>query len=553
MSQNLRLRIANTGLTHEAPRGSNLEAVIAALGPRLPEGIVCATVNHRTEGLHYMLFGDKDIEFLGISSPAGMRVYTHSLFFVLYHAARTCLPQATLRIDTPVAGGYYCRIDGAGRVDSALAGRLLEEMRRIVADDLPFHRITRPTPEAIEAFRRAGLESKAKLLESTGTISTTYYTLGDSINYFYSPLLVSTGRIGLFGLEVYDDRGLLLRLPDAARPGQLQAAPRQPKLFDTFREQHRWQRLLGISTVGEFNSACDQGHAADLITVSEALQEKKIARIAETIAEEGRRVVLIAGPSSSGKTTFSKRLGVQLIACGKRPRAISLDDYFVDREKTPLDAGGGYDFEHLHAMDIPLFESQMQALLAGTEVELPRFNFQAGRSESSGRRLRLEKDDILILEGIHALNPELTAGIVPEAKYRIYASALTTMLYDDHNYIPTTDNRLLRRIVRDYRYRGYSALDTLRRWPSVRKGERRWIFPFQEEADTVINTALLYELSCLRVEALPLLESVPECEPEYAEAHRLRRLLQLLRPLSTEAVPPNSLLREFLGGSTFRY
>lgn len=554
MNTNIRLRIANTGRTHEVPRGTNLEEVVALLEGELPDGILCATVNHKVEGLHYIAFGDKDIEFLRLDSRAGMRVYTHSLFFVLCHAVENLLPGAALRIDTPLAGGYFCRLEGAGRVDEALAGRIAGEMRRIVEADMPFHRLTRPTQEAIAAFRAKGLESKARLMESTGTISTTYYTLGESINYFYSPLLVSTGRIGLFGLEAYNDEGLLLRLPDGAQPDRLQASPAQPKLFATFSEQHKWQRLLGISTLGAFNEACDRGHAADLITVSEALQEKKIAQIAENIASRpALRLVLIAGPSSSGKTTFSKRLSVQLIACGRRPVPISLDDYFVDREKTPLDAAGQYDFEHLHAMDIALFTHQMQTLLDGGEVELPRFDFQRGKSLKSGRSLRLGPRDILILEGIHALNPELTAGIADEAKYKIFASALTTMLYDDHNYIPTTDNRLLRRIVRDYKYRGYSALDTLRRWPSVRQGEGRWIFPYQEEADAMVNTALLYELACLRREALPLLEAVPECQPEYTEAHRLRRLLGLLRPLSTEAVPPNSLLREFLGGSTFKY
>ena len=343
-------------------------------------------------------------------------------------------------------------------------------------------------------------------------------------------------------------------LPDPAHPDRLRPMREQPKMFDVFREQHRWQEILGVTTIGEFNEECDKGHTNDLINVSEALQEKKISRIADKIhANPQLKVVLIAGPSSSGKTTFSKRLSVQLMASGLKPEPISLDDYFVDRVKTPRDAEGNYDYENIEAMDIPLFNSHINALLAGGEVELPRYNFQTGRSETSGRQLRLTPRTILILEGIHALNPSLTAEIPDERKYKIYASALTTILLDDHNYIPTTDNRLLRRIVRDYKYRGHSAEATIRQWPSVRAGEERWIFPYQEQADEMVNTALLFELAALRSQALPLLEQVPENVPEYSEAYRLRKFLSYLKPISTKGLPPTSLLREFLGGSTFKY
>lgn len=520
----------------------------------MPHGITSAKVNNKVEGLHFMFFNDKDVEFLDITSPSGMRTYTRSLFFVLYKAVRDLFPHARLRIDTPVSNGYYCTLgseEGAATEEQIAA--LKHRMQEIVDADLPFHRVCRPTEEAITRFRADGLESKAKLLESCGELYTYYYTLGDTADYFYGSLLIRTGQIRLFDLIPYAD-GLLLRLPDPAHPDRLRPMREQGKMFDVFREQHRWQHILGLSTVGEFNEACANGHTNDLINVSEALHEKKISRLADRIAENRDiKVILIAGPSSSGKTTFSKRLAVQLMVCGLHPVPLSLDDYFVNREDTPRLPNGDYDFENVNAMDIPLFNSQINALLRGEEVELPRYNFQTGRSEKSGNRLRLTPSTLLILEGIHALNPELTRDIPDGNKFKIYASALTTILLDDHNYIPTTDNRLLRRIVRDYKYRGYSAQETIRRWPSVREGEERWIFPFQEQADEMVNTALLFELAALRDQALPLLEQVPEHAPEYSEAYRLRKFLGYLRPISLDSLPPTSLLREFLGGSSFRY
>lgn len=536
------------------PIGFTLEEVYEMLDLHMPFGPTSAKVNNKVEGLHFMFFSDKDVEFLDITSPSGLRTYTRSLFFVLYKAVRDLYgKEAKLRIDTPVSNGYYCQLDIEGGLTPEVVHRLHERMDQLVKDDLPFHRITCPTEEAIKRFREDGLESKAKLLEGIGSLYTTYYTLDDMADYFYGSLLIQTSQLYLFDLVSYGN-GLLLRIPDPNNPSQLKPMVEQPKMFEVFREQHRWNNILGITTVGDFNEACRNGHTNQLINVSEALQEKKISSLADRIAANpDYKVILIAGPSSSGKTTFSKRLSVQLMACGLRPLPISTDDYFVNREKTPRDENGEYDFEHIDAMNIDLLTTQINALIHGEEVETPRFDFEKGKSVMSGRKLHLGPNDILILEGIHALNPRLTEGVPDKHKFKIYASALTTILLDDHNYIPTTDNRLLRRIVRDHKYRARSARETIQQWPSVRRGEERWIFPFQEHADEMVNTALLFELAALRDQALPLLEEVPENAPEYSEAYRLRKFLSYLRPISTKGLPPTSLLREFLGGSTFRY
>ena len=560
MKKTINIRCKNTGKTHQVPIGSTLEEVYELLNIQMPYGATSAKVNNKVEGLHFMFFNDKDVEFLDITSPSGMRTYTRSLFFVLYKAVSDLYPEMRLKIGTPVSNGYYCEIEEADGAASQTADTLEQRrdkirarMQEIIDADMAFHRITCPTDEAIRLFRQKGLEDKAKLLEGIGSLYTHYYTLGDAIDYFYGSLLIRTSQITLFDIINYGE-GLLLRVPDSNNPTQLKPMREQSKMFDVFRQQHRWQDILGVSTVGELNAATAAGYSNDLIQVSEALQEKNIARIADTIASNRRlKVILIAGPSSSGKTTFSKRLSVQLIACGLRPIAISLDDYFVDRECTPLLPNGEYDYENVEAMNIPLFNQQMNALLQGEEVELPRYNFMTGKSEQSGNRIHLNENTILILEGIHALNPHLTQDIPAENKYKIYASALTTIQLDHHNYIPTTDNRLLRRIVRDYKYRGYSAQQTISRWPEVRAGEEKWIFPFQEQADEMVNTALLFELATLRDQVLPVLEEVPENTPEYSEAYRLRKFLSYFKSISLEGLPPTSLLREFLGGSTFKY
>lgn len=553
MENTIKIFCKNNGKSVEVPIGSSVTDVYNAMGMQMPLGVTCARVNNKSESLHHILFANSDVEFLDITHPSGMRTYTRSLFFVLYKAVEDIFPNAALRIDTPVSNGYYCRLFIGRDITGNDVERLRMRMKEIVDSDIPFKRIVCRTDDAVERFRRLGQESKAKLLKSAGTLYTTYYMLGETIDYYYGSLLLSTGQLKLFGMEKYHD-GVLLRIPDPQRPNELQPVTKQEKMFEVFREHHEWQHIVGLNSIGDLNEACQNGHTNDLVNVSEALQEKKISHIADIIASKPEvRVVLISGPSSSGKTTFSKRLSVQLMACGLKPYPVSLDDYFVDRDKTPKGPDGEYDFEHLHAVNIPLLSAHMNELIAGREVELPRFNFQTGKSEPSGKRLKIDDSTILVMEGIHALNPELTPQIPDTSKFRVYVSALTSILLDDHNYIPTTDNRLLRRIVRDYKYRGYSARETIRRWPSVRAGEAKWIFPYQENADVMFNSALLFELAALRSQALPVLEQVDERYEEYSEAYRLRKFLSYIHPISIEGLPPTSLLREFLGGSTFSY
>ena len=516
-------------------------------------GPISVKVNNKVEGLHYRVYHNKDLEYLDITSPSGARAYTRTLFFVLCKAVHDLWPDADVVIDIPVSNGYYCNIQTGRPITQFDAEAVRGRMRRIIDAAMPIRRHESTTEEVISMFSKAGLESKVKLLKSVGRLYTTYYEIDGYKDYYYGTLLTNTRQLYLFGLEKYYD-GLLLRIPSRDDPSRLGDLVRQDKMFDIFKEHHRWQHILGMSTVGDFNEAVMQGRSTDLINVSEALQEKKISQIADMIStRRGVRMVLISGPSSSGKTTFCKRLSIQLLTCGVKPVPVSLDDYFVDRELTPKDERGEYDYESLYALNLPLLNSQLSALFRGDEVELPRYNFQTGRSEKSGRRLKLADDEVLVVEGIHALNPELTAQIPEEQKFRVYASALTTILLDTHNYIPTTDNRLLRRIIRDYKYRGVSAQETIKRWPSVRAGENKWIFPYQENADAMFNTALLFELAVIKSQAEPLLELVPENAEEHAEAYRLLKFLKYIAPVPNRQLPPTSLLREFLGGSSFKY
>ena len=549
----IRIFCKNTNDYHDVPKGATLEEVYAQLQLNLPYCVTSCKVNNRVEGLHYTINDSRDLEFLNITSPSGLRTYTRSLFFVLYKAVYETYPGSQVRIGTPVSNGYYCRLDIEGGVTDEVVNRLRDKMQEIVAADLRFRRMTVHTTEAIELFRSQGLTKKVKLLESIGDLYTHYYSLDGTLNYFYGSLLLRTGQLTLFDVMRYGD-GLLLRVPDPQNPLQLRPMKEQSKIFGVFQEQHHWQDILGCTTVGELNQAIKAGYTNDLVNVAEALQEKKIAQIADHIANDPKlKVILIAGPSSSGKTTFSKRLSVQLMACGRKPVSISMDNYFVDRELTPLDEKGDYDFEHIEALNLPLFNDHICRLINGESIELPFFDFPTGKNMPSGRFLQLEEGNILILEGNHALNPRLSEGIPAENKYKIYASALTTIMLDDHNYIPTTDSRLLRRICRDYKYRGYHPQEVIRRCPSVTAGEEKWIFPFQEQIDVMINTALIYELAALRAQALPLLEMVPECAPEYSEAYRLRKFITYFTPMPMDAVPPTSLLREFMGHSTFQY
>ena len=553
MTQLLHIRCKNNKKSLKVPMGSTLSDVFKEINLQMPYGPVSAKVNNKVEGLHYRLYHNKDVEYLDLHTQSGIRTYTRSLFLVLCKAVHDLYSRSEVIIDIPVSNGYYCNLKLGHAITAEDVNRIRTRMQEIVNAHLPIQRFETTTEEAIDMFSKLGDEQKAKLLKSSGTLYTVYYVLDDYKDYYYGSMLTNTSQLYLFGLEPYFD-GVLLRIPSVQDPSQLGALIRQDKMFEVFKEHHRWQSLLGIKTVGDFNEAVGNGEATNLINVSEALQEKKISQIADKIAaKKDIKVVLIAGPSSSGKTTFCKRLSVQLLASGVKPVQISLDDYFVNREETPKDEQGEYDYESIYALNIPLINEQFNTLFNGQEVELPKYNFQTGSSEKSGNKLHLEENNVLVVEGIHALNPTLTAQIPDDKKFKIYASALTTILLDNHNYIPTTDNRLLRRIVRDYKYRGCSAQETIRRWPSVRAGENKWIFPYQEQADVMFNTAMLFELAVIKPQAEEVLEQVPENCEEYAEAYRLRKFLKYFSPLPFRALPPTSLLREFLGGSSFKY
>ena len=553
MEKYVKVNCLNNGQTYDVPMGSSLEEVYQQIGLQMPYQPLVAHVNNKVEGMHFRIYKPKRIEYLDITSASGQRCYTRSLFFVLCKAAHDLYTPCKVAIDIPVSNGYYVDLNLGRPVTLEDAGNIRKRMQEIIDAALPIHRHETTTEEAIKMFSALHTHSKVKLLQSLGSLFTTYYDIDGYIDYYYGALLTNTSQIALFGLEKYYD-GLLLRIPSREHPTELGELVMQDKMFGIFKEHHRWQDILGLRTIGDLNEAIEKGYSSHLIQMSEALQEKKISQIADDIARrQGIRLVLIAGPSSSGKTTTCKRLSVQLAVNGIQPMNISLDDYFVDREKTPRDASGDYDYEHLHALNLDLFNEQLNALFRGEEVELPRYDFPSGRSLMSGKRFRLPDHAVLVVEGIHALNPELTSQIPQEKIYRVYASALTTLLLDKHNYIPTTDNRLLRRIIRDHKYRGVSAQETIRRWPSVRSGENKWIFPFQENADQMFNSAMLFELAVIKTQAEPLLDQVPENCVEYAEAYRLRKFLKYIKPITEDQIPPTSLLREFLGGSSFEY
>lgn len=553
MKQVIQIRCKNNKKIVNVNIGSTLSDVLNEINLKMPYGPVCAKVNNKVEGLHYRLYHKKDVEFLDMTSGSGSRNYTRSVFFVLCKAVKDIWPKSHVVIDIPVSNGYYCDLRIGRPVTEEDVAKVKARMDEIIAAAMPIRRHESVTEKAIKLFSDLGDTAKVKLLQTTGRLYTTYYDIDGYYDFYYGSLLTNTKQIYLYGLDKYYD-GMLLRIPTTADPSKLPEMIRQDKLFEIFKEHHHWQDVLEIRTVGDFNNAVDTDHSIDLINISEALQEKKIAHIADEIAQrKGVKLILLAGPSSSGKTTTCKRLSIQLIANGLRPLQISLDDYFVDRELSPRDEKGDYDFESIHALNLKLINEQFNALFNGEEVELPRYDFPTGKSVKSGNKLKMEDNNVLVVEGIHALNPELTAQIPEELKYRVYVSALTTILLDDHNYIPTTDNRLLRRIIRDYKYRGVDARETIRRWPSVRAGENKWIFPFQENADVMFNSAMLFELAVIKQQAEPLLEQVPENCPEYSEAYRLLKFLKYIKPIPNTDIPPTSLLREFLGGSSFKY
>ena len=553
MKQVIQIRCKNNKKSQKVEIGSTLFDIFSAFDLKMTHGPVSARVNNKVEGMHYRVYNSKDVEFLDMTSSSGSRAYTRTLFFVLCKAVQDIYPATDVVIDIPVSNGFYVDIRLGRPVVDEDVNIIRRRMQEIIDARMPIRRFTVPTEEAVALFQEKGDVEKVKLLKTSGSIYTTYYKIGDYVDYYYGTLLTNTSQLYLFGLEKYYD-GMLLRIPSLKNPDVLGEMTRQDKMFEIFKEHHRWQSILGIRTVGDFNQAIDANHATDIINISEALQEKKIAKIAEEIASrKGVKLVLLAGPSSSGKTTSCKRLSIQLAVNGLKPLQISLDDYFVDREKTPKDASGEYDYESIYALDLDLINEQFNALFRGEEVELPKYDFQSGKSKKSGNKLKMNDNNVLVVEGIHALNPELTAHIPQEHIFRVYDSALTTILLDNHNYIPTTDNRLLRRIIRDYKYLGVSAQETIHRWPSVRAGENKWIFPFQENADAMLNTAMLYELAVIKTQAEPLLQQVPENCEEYAEAYRLLKFLKYFKGIPYNNLPPTSLLREFLGGSSFHY
>ena len=558
----LQVRCKNNGITKSFPEGCSLVEVYQALAAELqmPYPVVSAKVNNTSQGLKFRLYHNRDVEFLDACSGSGHRVYVRSLCFVLYKAVSDVFPGSKLFIEHPLARGYYCNFKkrtGEPLSDADIA-RICQRMQEVIYADMPFRRVEATTEEAVRVFRDRGFSDKVKLLETSGQVYTDYYMLGDTVDYYYGPLVPSAGYLKVWGLERYQD-GLLLRVPDKHNPLVLAERVEQPRTFEVFAEKVRWDIIMHLSNAGDVNKAILNGYASELIQVSEALQEKKIVKIAEEIEarfhreQNPIRLVLITGPSSSGKSTFCKRLSVQLLACGLRPLSFSTDDYFVNRVDTPKLPNGQYDFDNIETVDYKLLGNHLSRLMEGETVEVPEYNFVTGKREFNGKKLRLSGDSVLIIEGIHALNPLLTNEVPEELKYKIYISALTSISLDDHNWIPTQDNRLLRRIIRDYNKGAFSARETISQWKSVCEAEDQWIFPFQETADVMFNSALNIEFAVLRTHAEVILASVPKNCPEYAEAHRLLRFLHYFIPISDKEIPPTSIMREFVGGSSFKY
>ena len=555
MSETITIYCKNNNTYKDVPIGSSLLDIYTALGAPLRYRPMNAQVNNKTESLNFRCWQPKDIEFIDYTQLSGLRTYVRSLCHIFSKAVYDIWPTATLNLEHPVSKGYYCVIHNGKNIDLETIERIKKRMWELIDADLPFLHKSVRTVDAAVLFRERGMNDKARLIETAGLPYTSYYELEGYINFFYGCLTPSTGYIQLFDLEPYMD-GVLLRIPKQTDPMELQPVIKQDKRFEAYKEHLTLQRTVGLDNVGDLNLAIEKGRSQDIILVSEAMQEKQVAKIAEKIADgykEGIRIVLISGPSSSGKTTFCKRLQVQLTTNLLHPVGISLDDYFLNREDTPKDEHGEYDFESLYALDLPYFNKDLKKLLSGEEIDLPTFNFETGQRVFKGKKLKLRENSILVIEGIHALNPELTEFIDDKYKYRVYVSVLTSISLDNHNWIPTTDNRLLRRIIRDYRFRGYSAEDTINRWPSVRRGEDKWIFPYQENADAMFNSAMLYELAALRKFAEPILAQVPESSKANAEAYRLLRFLRYFNYIPTEELPGTSLLREFLGGGSFKY
>ncbi|WP_010421070.1 nucleoside kinase [Anaerophaga thermohalophila] len=555
MKKTIRIKCLNNNKTFFVERGTTLKEIADSQNIKLDHPILGAMVNNQIRELAFEIYNPKTIEFIDITHKDGMRMYIRGLSFLLYAATRELFPEARLRIDHSVSKGFYCElrdIDYQPTIDDVF--ELGQRMKQLVEQDIPIVQHKEETEDVIEFFKQHGLHDKVDLLRHRGQYYSTYYTLKDHIGKFYGFMVPSTGYLKVFDLNKYFN-GMLLQVPSQENPDEVQELVEQNKMFEIFREFSHWNQVLNVTNISDLNNAATNGKAERLIKVSEALHEKKIAQIADAISERRKdvRIVLISGPSSSGKTTFGKRLAIQLLVNGICPLNLSLDNYFVDRERTPRDENGQYDFEALEALDIKLFNQHLRQLLAGEEINLPKFNFETGKRMFNGDSLKMRKDNILIIEGIHGLNPKLTHSIENKTKFKIYVSALTNINIDDQTRIPTTDNRLVRRIIRDYRYRNYSALETISRWDSVRRGEDKHIFPYQEEADIMFNSALLYELAVLKPYAEPILLEVQPNQPEYSEAIRLLKFFSYFKPIQQREIPPTSILREFLGGSSFTY
>ena len=558
----LQIRCKNNNVTKSFPEGTSLLDIYQEFADeiKLPYPVVSAKVNNASQGLKFRVYQNRDVEFLDAREGSGHRVYVRSLCFLLYKATQDLFPGSKLFIEHTISRGYYCNFKKKNNESLAEGDveRLCKRMKEIVNLDMPFRRTEATNEEAIRVFAERGFSDKVKLLETSGQIYSDYYTLGDTADYYYGPLVPSAGYLKVFGLEPYHD-GMLLRVPDWNDPTRLAEKVDMPKTYGMFAEKTKWDIIMRLSNAGDVNKAILKGHASELIQVSEALQEKKIVQIAEDIerrfhAEENPiRIVLITGPSSSGKTTFCKRLSIQLLACGLRPMSFSTDDYFVNRVDTPKLPNGDYDFDNIEAVDYHLLEDHLTRLMKGERVEIPEYNFSTGKREWNGKKLKLAGDTLLIIEGIHALNPLLTQQIEDSLKYKIYISALTSVSLDDHNWIPTRDNRLLRRIIRDYNKGAFTAQETIAQWNNVCEAEDKWIFPYQETADAMFNSALNIEFAVLRTHAEIILSSVPKNCREYSEAHRLLKFIHYFLPVSDKEIPPTSIMREFLGGSSFKY
>ena len=564
MEPTITIYCKNTHTYHDVPRGISLIELKDMIGMQMKYPIIAAHVNYKVENLDFRLYKPKDVEFLDASSPSGMRAYVRTLDMVLSCAVNELFPEMDLRVEHPISKGYYCTMQwhenkatepGEEKqppvVTREMVKAIKQRMKEIIAENRTIKEEEKQTKEVMRMFAQR-YNNESSIFETLGNPYCRYFSMGEYIDYYTNVLLPSTGYISLFDIVPFQD-GLLLRIPNRNNPTVLEDEVAQDKMFSIFREYNRWNKLLHINNVSDFNVACKQNKSFEMIKLAEALHEKKIAQIADAIAEKRPKIVFISGPSSSGKTTFSKRLQIQLLVDGIKPEVLSMDDYFVNRVDTPKDENGEYDFEDVRAVDLPFFREQMHDLMDGKEVELPTYDFTIGARVFKGKKLKLQKDSVLVIEGLHALNPCILPDVERDLTYKIYVSALTTINIDNHNWIPTTDIRLLRRIVRDYKYRNFSAVETIARCPSVIRGETKWVYPFQEEADVMFNSALIFEFAVLKRHAEPILQEVPKFCEEYTEAHRLLKFLQYFVPIPEKEIPPTSLLREFVGGSSFHY